>query len=129
MMNRVPADLMNNKKILVVANHEKNLHLLADFLDDQGYDSRPASTIEEVDETLREVDHLDMGLIDVTGFGKPIWERCERIRNVGVPFFIISPKKTGKAKEKSLSEGARDVLTKPLEKSRLLQLVEVIIGE
>ncbi len=120
---------MSSKRILVVANHEKNLQLLADFLEDQGYDSRPASSIKGVDETLKEEDHLDMGLIDVTGFGRSIWDRCERIRNEGIPFFIISPQKTGKAEEKSLSEGARDVLTKPLDKSRLLQLVEVILGE
>ncbi|MFB6291659.1 MAG: response regulator [Candidatus Bipolaricaulia bacterium] len=120
---------MNSKRILVVAKGEKNLHLLADFLADQGYDPNPASSIKEVDGTLRELEHLDMALIDVTGFGDSIWDRCERIRNEGVPFFIISPKKTGKAKEKSLSEGARDVLTKPLEKKRLLKLVEIILGE
>jgi len=120
---------MSGKAILVVAKHEKNLHLLADFLEDQGYDPEPASSIKEVDKSLREVDHLDMALIDVTGFGDSIWDRCERIRNEGVPFFIISPRKSGKAEKKSLSEGARDVLTKPLEKSRLLKLVEVILGE
>jgi len=119
---------MSAKAILVVAKHEKNLHLLTDFLDDQGYDPWPASSIKEVDKTLRETDTLDMALIDVTGFGDSIWDRCERIRKGGVPFFIISPRKTGKAEEKSLSKGARDVLTKPLEKKRLLKLVEIILG-
>lgn len=120
---------MSGRIILVVANHAKNLHLLADFLDDQGYEPRPASSIKEVDNTLREIDHLDMALIDVTGFGDSIWDRCERIREEGVPFFIISPRKTGNSKEKSLSKGARDVLTKPLEKRRLRKLVEIILGE
>lgn len=119
---------MSGKRILVVANHAKNLQLLADFLDDQGYDSRSASSIEEVEETLRTVNRLDMGLIDVTGFGNSIWNQCERIRNQGVPFFIISPKEAEKAREKSLSEGANDVLTKPLEKNKLLKLVELILG-
>ncbi len=120
---------MSGKAILVVAKHGKNLQLLADFLDDQGYSALTASTIKEVDETLQGLDRLNMALIDVTGFGDSIWDRCERIRKGGVPFFIISPRKTGKAEEKSLSKGARDVLTKPLEKKRLLKLVEIILGE
>ncbi len=88
-----------------------------------------ANRVSAYAETLQELDRLDMALIDVTGFGDSIWDRCERIRKGGVPFFIISPRKTGKAEEKSLSKGARDVLTKPLEKKRLLKLVEIILGE
>lgn len=120
---------MRGKAILVVAKHEKNLQLLADFLDEQGYSALTASKINEVDEILQKLSRFDMSLIDVTGFGDSIWDRCERIRKGGVPFFIISPRKSGKAEEKSLSEGARDVLTKPLEKKRLLELVEIILGE
>ena len=120
---------MSEKAILVVAKHEKNLQLLADFLDDQGYSALTASKVKEVDEILQKLSRLDMSLIDVTGFGDSIWDRCERIRKQGVPFFIISPRKSGKAEEKSLSEGARDVLTKPLEKKRLLKLVEIMLGE
>jgi len=78
---------------------------------------------------LESKDETDMALIDVSGFDHSIWDRCEEIRNDGLPFFIISPKKNRQAKEKSLNEGARDVLTKPLEKSRLLKLVKVMLGE
>ncbi|MFP4589819.1 MAG: response regulator [Candidatus Acetothermia bacterium] len=117
------------KTILVVANHAKNLQLLADFLEGQGYRSETAGTVAGVDEVLEKGPGLDMALLDVTGFRDSIWDRCERIRKSGVPFFIISPRKSKGAKEKSLSEGARDVLTKPLEKSRLLKLVKIILGE
>ncbi len=120
---------MSDKEILVVANHEKNLNLLANFLDDKGYDTHQASTIQSMDKVLREFNQFDMALIDATGFGGSIWDRCERIKSRGVPFFIISPKKNDMAEGKSLSEGAKDVLTKPLEKSRLLKLVRVILGE
>ena len=120
---------MKEKAILVAANHEKNLQLLADFLEDQGYQAEAAVTVAEVDEVLEGGPELDMALLDVTGFGDSIWDRCERIRKSGVPFFIISPSKSKKAEKKSLSEGARDVLTKPLEKTRLLKLVEIILGE
>ncbi|MFW6190812.1 MAG: response regulator [Candidatus Bipolaricaulota bacterium] len=120
---------MKGKTILVVANHEKNLQLLANFLEDEGYQSEAAATVAEVDEVLEEGPKLDMALLDVTGFGDSIWNRCERIRKRGIPFFIISPSKSKKAEKKSLSEGARDVLTKPLEKGRLLKLVAIILGE
>ncbi|MBS3766426.1 response regulator [Candidatus Bipolaricaulota bacterium] len=120
---------MKEKAILVAANHEKNLQLLADFLEDQGYRAEAAVTVAEVDEVLEGGPELDMALLDVTGFGDSIWDRCERIRKSGIPFFIISPRESRKAEKKSLSEGARDVLTKPLEKTRLLKLVEIILGE
>lgn len=120
---------MSKKTILVVAKHVKNLQLLAGFLEDQGYQPRAASSINEIDELIQENIQLDMSLIDVSGFGDSVWDRCERIRKRGVPFFILSPKKNKRAKEKSLSEGARDVLTKPLDKKRLLKLVEIILGE
>lgn len=120
---------MKKKTILVVANHAKNLQLLADFLEDQGYQAEEAATLAEFDEVLEGGPKLNMALLDVTGFGDSIWDRCERIRKSGVPFIIISPQKSKKAEEKSLSEGARDMLTKPLEKGRLLKLVEIILGE
>ncbi len=120
---------MNEKEILVVANHEKNLELLAGFLDKQGYQATTASSITELDQVLNQGNGVDMALIDVSGFDHSIWDRCEKIRNEGLPFFIISPRKSKRAKEKSLSEGARDVLTKPLEKERLLKLVKVMLGE
>lgn len=120
---------MSEKTILVVAKHEKNLQLLADFLEDQGYRPRAASSIREIDELVQGNIQLNMSLIDVSGFGDSIWDRCERIRKRGVPFFIISPRRRENARQKSLSEGARDVLTKPLDKKRLLKLVEIILGE
>lgn len=120
---------MNEKKILVVANHEKNLELLAGFLDKQGYEAKTASSISELDNVLNEGSEIDMALLDVSGFDHSIWDRCEKIRSDGLPFFIISPRKSKQAKEKSLSEGARDVLTKPLDKERLLKLVKLMLGE
>ena len=117
------------KTILIVAHHEKTLQLLADFLEDQGYCVETSNSISDVDQILKDADQLDMSLIDVTGFGDSIWHRCEKLRKKGIPFFIISPKESHQAKEKSLSEGAKDVLTKPLEKRRLLKLVEIILGE
>jgi len=120
---------MSGRAILVVAEHEKNLQLLADFLEEQGYDPRAASTIGEIDRILQEELPIDMSLIDVTGFGQSIWDRCERLRTRGIPFFIISPKKSGRTEQRSLSEGARDTLTKPLDKGRLLKLVEIVLGK
>ena len=120
---------MKSKTLLVVASHEKNRQLLAGFLEDQDFRAEEAATVAEVDEVLEGGPKLDMALLDVTGFEDSIWDRCERIRKKGVPFFIISPRKSSQAKEKSLSEGARDVLTKPLEKKRLLKLVEIILGD
>jgi DNA-binding response OmpR family regulator len=118
-----------NKHILVGASHEKNLDLLASFLEDQGYDARAASTVYEIDEALEEDTVFDMSLIDISGFGDSIWKRCERLRNNSIPFFIISPQKADKRKGKSLKRGARDFLTKPLDKGRLLKLVQLILEE
>ena len=59
---------MNENKILVVANHEKNLELLAGFLDKQGFGVKTASRITELDKVLSERSEIDMALIDVSGF-------------------------------------------------------------
>jgi len=118
-----------NKNILVGASHDKNLELLTGFLENQGYNAHAVSRVGEIDEALEEQISFDMSLIDITGFGDSIWNRCERLRKHGIPFFIISPKKARQPEGKSLQSGARDFLTKPLDKGRLLKLVQLILEE
>lgn len=120
---------MKNKVVLLVAKNKKNLDLLSDFLADQGYGVRTAPTISKLDQLLEEATAMDMSMIDVSGFDASIWERCEKFRRKGLPFFIISPRKNNEAREKSISKGARGILAKPLEKSKLLKLVRLILGE
>jgi len=61
--------------------------------------------------------------VDIAGFDRSIWERCERLRAADIPFIIISPRQSAAIQEAVLAHGARGVLVKPLAVKELLALV------
>lgn len=114
--------------ILVVAHNPKNVELLSQFFEKQGYQTATASSLSEFDALVKEETPLNLALIDITGFDKSIWDRCEILRKMRVPFFIIFPKASEKAQDESISRGAKEAFVKPLSKDRLLKIVKLILG-
>lgn len=113
--------------ILAVDHNRRNLELLSQFLGQEGYETIIAASLEEFDQALSEPQGVKLTLVDIAGFDRSVWERCERLRAADIPFIIISPRQSAAIQQASLTYGARGVLVKPLAVKELLGLVRSLI--
>jgi DNA-binding response OmpR family regulator len=116
-------------RILAVDRNHRNLELLSQFLGREGYQTRPAATLEEFDQALAEVNSIGLALVDIAGFDRTIWERCEGLRHHKIPFLVLSPRQSAAIQQASLTHGARGVLIKPLVVRELLGLIRSLLEE
>jgi len=115
--------------ILAVDRNHRNLELLSQFLGREGYQTRPAATLEEFDQALAEANGIGLALVDIAGFDRAIWERCEGLRRHKIPFLVLSPKQSAAIQHASLTHGASGVLIKPLVVRELLGLIRSLLVE
>lgn len=126
---RNPQSTIRNPLILAVDRNRRNLGLLSQFLGQEGYETIAAASLEEFDQVLDERAGINLALIDIAGFDRSVWERCERLRAKDIPFIIISPRQSAALQQASLAHGARGVLLKPLAVKELLGLIRSFVGE
>ncbi len=113
--------------ILAVDHGHRNLELVAEFLGRQGFQTVGASTLAELDQVLDQHPALALALVDVAGFDRQIWQRCDRLRSAKIPFLVISPGLITGLQQESLAHGAKGLVTKPLVVKELLGLIRTLI--
>lgn len=111
--------------ILTVDVNRRNLELLAQVLHQAGYRTLPASTIAAFDQALEEP--ISLALVDVSGFGSDIWQRCERLHERALPLLVISARQSAALRQASAAHGARSVLVKPLVVRELLEIIQSLL--
>ena len=121
--------MISNSIILAVDRNQRNLELLAQFLNKEGYQTIGADSFEEVVRAIDLPDKIGMALVDISGFDRRIWDCCEQLRNHQIPFLILSPKQSAAIQHESFSRGARSMLVKPLIVRDLLSIVHSLLGE
>jgi DNA-binding response OmpR family regulator len=115
--------------ILAVDRNRRNLSLLDQLLGKEGYQLRTAATPDELDRALAAPGEIGLALVDITGFDRSIWERCEVLRVQKIPFLVLSPKQSTALQQASLTYGARGVLIKPLVVKELLGIIRSLLEE
>ncbi|MDH7486388.1 MAG: response regulator [Anaerolineae bacterium] len=115
--------------ILAVDHNRRNLELMSQFLGQEGYEIIAAASLEEFDQVLGKQADIKLALVDIAGFDRSVWERCERLRAENIPFIIISPRQSAAIQQAGLAHGARGVLVKPLAVKELLGLIRSLLGE
>ena len=115
--------------ILAVDRNARNLELMKAFLEKNGYHVETAATLEAFDRALLGRRAIQLALIDIAGFDRGIWERCERMRAARIPFLVIFPQQQAALQEESIEHGAHGTLTKPLAQNQLLGLINGLLGE
>ena len=115
--------------ILAVDRNPRNLELMQALLEKHGYHVETAATLETMDRALLGPRPIRLVLVDISGFDRGIWERCERIRDAQIPFLVIYPSQQAALLEESLEHGAHGALTKPLAQRQLLGLISGLLGE
>lgn len=113
--------------ILAVDTNRRNLELLTQFFARAGFPTRTATSLAEFDAALDNAGEIAVALVDLSGFDPHIWQRCDRLRSMGIPFIVISPRQSEALRKTSLTRGARGMLVKPLSSKMLLQLVRSLV--
>ena len=71
---------MSAKSLILIADSNRsNLELLSQQLGQAGYETRPASSLEEMDQAIQGKETIALSLIDISGFDQHIWQRCEEL--------------------------------------------------
>lgn len=120
---------MARETILAVDRNARNLKLMQAFLEKHGYHAVTADTLEAVDRALLGPRAIRLALVDIAGFDRGIWERCERMRIAQIPFLVIFPQQQAALQAESEEHGAHGTLTKPLTQKQLLRLIGGLLGE
>ena len=115
------------KAILTVDRNPRNLELLGQFLQKEGYMTLPVSTLENFKAVLDQAEDMGLALVDISGFDRSIWAYYERLSDRGVPLMIISPRQIGEIQKESIMRGARGVLFKPLVVKELIKIVRKML--
>lgn len=120
---------MSRQPLLLAAGlNPRNLDLLAGVLHKAGYEVLVAGSLVEIDRAVN-LDVPNLALIDLGGFDRRIWERCERLRDLGVPLLVMSARQSAEIQQESLAHGAQSFMVKPLVIKELLKLVEILLQE
>ena len=114
--------------ILTVDRNSRNLKLLGQFLDRHGHRTVEATTLDEIDRMFEAHSDIGLALVDVAGFDQEIWSRCDRLRQEGIPFLVISPSTLHGVQEASIRHGAEGTLTKPLVSRELLEIIGSLLN-
>lgn len=114
--------------ILAVDSNRHNLELLIQYLGQEGYETRSASSLAELNQAIKE-NKMSLVLIDLSGFDQRIWERCEQLRKARIPFIIISTRRSLIVQQESMKHGARGVLVKPLGVKELVGYIHALLVE
>lgn len=115
--------------ILTVDTNKRNQELLGIFLTKNDLQVMPATTLSEVDRLLESPENIGLALVDIGGFDRSIWERCEGLRHHGIPFLVLSPRQSAAIQQFSMVHGAHGVYVKPLAVKELLVVIRSLMGE
>lgn len=114
--------------LLAVDRNHQNLELLAKFLSREGYQILKADSLESFDQALIESKEIDLALVDIAGFDRSIWDRCDRLQAKNIPFFVFSHKQNVAIQQQSLAHGAQSMMVKPLAIRELLGIIRSLLG-
>lgn len=121
----------DTKRILVVDDHEDNIELVCQVLEDDGFEfmtARDAATaIEAVERHRPDLAILDVQMPEMDGFGL-CRLLCDKFTHDPVPIiFLTAIHRSTEKMVEGLDVGARDYLTKPIEQDALRAKVRAIL--
>ena len=115
--------------VLVVDSNRSNQELLSQQLGQAGYQILTAASLEELDQAIQGKEKIALSLIDVSGFDRYIWERCEELHKAKTPFIVISARRSPTIQRHSMEHGASGLLVKPLDFKDLLEYIHTVLGD
>lgn len=109
--------------ILTIDRNQRNLELLGQFLNKEGYTTVSLSSLDDFEKIAEQSDGVALALVDISGFDRSIWAFCEKLTDKGIPLLVISPQQLASIRQESLAHGAQGVLFKPLVVKELAAII------
>ena len=117
-------------EILVGSSNRRDLDTLGQQLSNEGYRVHTVASRTEADRVLQAaLGRISLALIDVSDFDQDMWGTCELLRKAGVPFLIITAKRSPTIQRDSMKCGASGVLLKPLGVKEIVDHMHGLLGE
>ncbi|BDZ68959.1 hypothetical protein GCM10025860_24070 [Methanobacterium ferruginis] len=121
---------MSSKPLILALNrNQRNLDILVKVLGEGGYEVVGLKEPAQLDKEVEAREKIDLVLMDISGFNRSVWDSCERLRILEIPFLVLSPQQHRAVEKQSMMHGAQGVLIKPLVIKELLQLIGSLIGK
>lgn len=102
--------ILEPARILVLDRNRRNLELMTQFLQQQGYQVLALLSLAEVGDILIPSSKIDLAPIDISGFDTSIWTVCQQIYEQEIPFLVISPRYNAAIQQASITQGALGLL-------------------
>jgi DNA-binding NtrC family response regulator len=116
-------------KVLVVDANRGSLESLVQQLAREDFRTIGASSLEELDRVMRANDGIALVLIDVSGFHEEVWDYCDSLSKVNVPFVVVAPQRSPAILRDSMKHGASGVLTKPIAAKEVAEHIRSLLGD
>jgi CheY-like chemotaxis protein len=122
-------DFLEGKKVLVVDDDMRNSFALSKLLGDKGIIVKMAQNGQDALELLAEEPDVDLILMDIM---MPVMDGYETIKRIraqqsltNLPILALTAKAMKGDREKCLTAGANDYLSKPIDVDRLISMLRV----
>jgi len=120
---------MNTPVILIINANQTELETLTRELEQEGYATAGASSLEELDSVIGKQENIRLALLDLAGFGDTVWQRCDRLHELKVPFIVIAPQRSPAIQRDSMKHGVNGLLVKPLGIKELIEHIRAALGD
>jgi DNA-binding response OmpR family regulator len=119
--------MSDRKRVLVAAAGKRNLELLQQFLGQEGFETLPAGSLDDMRLVLEQTPNIDIAVFDISGFSSEVWAFCDKLRERIVPFVVISGARSAGLEDRAARSGARVVMTKPLVVRNLIRVIRAML--
>jgi len=115
--------------ILIADSSRSNLEVLSQHLQQAGYDTLTAASLEELDRAIRESGRIALALVDISGFHQDVWQRCKELSQAKIPCIVISSRRSPTVQRRCMEHGMSGLLVKPLDFADLLEHIHGVLGD
>jgi len=115
--------------ILIADSSRSNLEVLSRHMQQAGYDTITATSLEELDRGMRESERIALALVDISGFHQDIWQRCQELSQARTPCIVISPHRSPAVQRSSMEHGVSGLLIRPVDFADLLEHIHGVLGD
>jgi CheY-like chemotaxis protein len=122
-------EVLKDKKVMIADDDVRNIFSLSKVLESAGMDVISATDGKEAIEQLKTDPSVDIILMDMMMPEMDGYEAMREIRSMPgftkVPIIAVTAKAMADDRQKCISAGASDYITKPVDKDQLMSLLRV----
>jgi DNA-binding response OmpR family regulator len=120
---------MAQPMVLIVDTNRSDAETLAKELEQEGYETIIATSLEEIDKLLQSQENIELAVIDISGFKEGVWDSCSQMHEFKIPYIVIAPQRSPSVQRDSMERGASGLLVKPVATRELIEYIHTALGD